>query len=228
MFTPAFARVGPIVEIQPLTILNLFASYEGYGYFGTFDLLASFPSAASEYGPDQLDELDGEAELGSQLTLGATLQLKAGPFAVRSELRMMRPDFTLPDGQRVLYDQQYDMLVADGGWMLNNDVSAVWLSDFGLVAGLRYSFTDAYYRDEDFLPGEDPGPADDNRLQRLGAIVAYTLDRTPGGRYSRPTLLLIAQWHLEHRYRTGQQVSRALPLLALGFQFRGDLLDGGR
>jgi len=37
-------------------------------------------------------------------------------------------------------------------------------------------------------------------------------------------VLVLAQWHLQHRFRTGEDVTAALPCLAVAFQFVGDLL----
>ena len=39
----------------------------------------------------------------------------------------------------------------------------------------------------------------------------------------KPTLYLLAQWWVKHRYRTGQEVSQGLPMIVLGFSFTGDL-----
>jgi hypothetical protein len=51
--TPAFARIGPLLEIQPLSVLRLWATYQVAAFFGTFDLFQSFPSPGSDYSDDR-------------------------------------------------------------------------------------------------------------------------------------------------------------------------------
>lgn len=231
--SPAWGRVGVLAEVQPLSVLLLYAQYEFIGYFGTFDLTASFPSASADYSDTSIDQrgsdpaTDNYATTGSILTLGATLQLKVGPIAVRSLFRAVRTDYDLRSGDRVYYDQIYDILMPDEGWMVTNDVDVLGVFDIGshaLAAGARYSFTHSFYRDAHYLSAADHDTAPSNDVQRLGALVAWTVSKNPLGRFDRPTLILIAQWHLKHRWRTGQDVSTALPYLALAFSFRGDLL----
>jgi hypothetical protein len=41
-------------------------------------------------------------------------------------------------------------------------------------------------------------------------------------------VILLAQWWLSHRYRTGRDVSQGVPLLGIAFQFNGELWGGGR
>jgi hypothetical protein len=36
--------------------------------------------------------------------------------------------------------------------------------------------------------------------------------------------VLITSWYLKHRYRTGQDVSQAVPYVVLGFAFTSDLV----
>lgn len=231
--SPAFGRIGALVEVQPMSILRLYAQYEFVGYFGTFDLTSSYPTASADFSDSNIEAraadaaTEAYASTGSLLTLGATLQLKVGPIAVRSLFRTMRADTNLRDGDRVFYDQVYDLLVPDRGWILLNDVDVLGvfnINDHGLAIGARYTYSRAFYRDEHFLPGEDRSLAPNTDVQRLGLLAAWTLSRNPLGRFDRPTVLLIAQWHLVHQWRTGQDVSQALPYLAIGFKFQGDLL----
>ena len=45
----------------------------------------------------------------------------------------------------------------------------------------------------------------------------------PGVFFNNPTAILIVNWWLEHPYRTGQEVSQAVPYIVLGFAFNGDI-----
>lgn len=230
--TPAFFRAGPMIEIQPLSILRLWATYQVLGYFGSFNLMQSFASPNAEYSDSRIKELgdlptkeDGGnyATTGTQFTAGANFQIKFGPVAARSQFRLVRSDYDLRDGDRVFYDQFYDVLVPNEGWYLTNDVDLLYVTDFGLAAGARYTATHAFYDERHFQPGEvdlDLNPT----LHRVGPFLAYTLSKDPAGTFfNNPTILLIANWWLSHRYRTGEDVSVGLPYIVLGFMFTGDL-----
>ena len=54
-------------------------------------------------------------------------------------------------------------------------------------------------------------------------MLAYTFFDDPDATFNRPTALLIANWWLAHRYRTGEENSAALPYIVLGFRFEGEL-----
>lgn len=232
--SPAFARAGVLVELQPLTVLQLYGIYEWVQYFGGFNFLQSFPSARSEFSDTVLaqraqlpegEPLRNYATSGTQLTLGANLQLKVGPVVARSLLRVVRPDYQLRQGDRVFYDIFYDVLAPDGGWFFTNDADLLYQSDSrsGLTVGARWTVTHAFYGPEHFAPGE---PLEDlnGPMHRVGPMLAYTLFSEDGASFNSPTVTLLAQWWLSHRYRTGQDVSALMPLLAVGFSFNGDLL----
>lgn len=226
--SPAFGRVGAVVEVQPASVLNLWGMYEVIGYFGSFDHLQSFPTSDANHAdsflagdrvPLDVPEPAPYSTTGTQLTLGATLQAKVGPVAARSQARFIRPDVDLKDGDRYYYDVLHDVLAEDGGWFLTQDLDVLYQTDFGLNAGVRWNVTHAFY-------GEGAGAANPNTpTHRVGPLLAYTFWSKGGNaRFDTPTVIFIANWWLQHRYRTGEDASRALPYLALGFAFTGDLL----
>lgn len=226
--SPAFGRIGVMAEIQPLTLLRLWALYEIVGYFSSFDLMASFPSATSPYSDSAIRAgraagRPGYATYGGQLTLGANFQVRFGPIAIRDALRFVRASYALREGDRVFFDQLYDLQIPNDGWAVVNDADLMAVTDFGLVFGARYSFATPFNEDRHFAPGDDPSIAQ-NHVHRLGPIIGYTFERNPGSRFDAPMLILIAQWHLQHRWRTGADVDIGLPYIALAFQFNGDLL----
>lgn len=232
--SPAFGRIGPIIELQPATILQLWASYELVRYFGTFNFLQSFPSVLSDFSDTELsrrgdlpksDPLKNYSANATQFNVGANLQMKVGPIAVRNLFRLMRPDYDTRAGDRVVYDVLYDVLVPNGGWFMNNDVDALYVSKWGLSVGVRWTSNAAFYGSEHYAPGEDTGSDPNNWMHRLGPIAAYSFWKERGGAFDNPTVLAGANWWLDHRYRTGSDSSQALPYLLLGFQFTGELLS---
>ena len=219
--SPAFGRIGVIAEVQPLSVLTLYAMYEVVGYFGAIGHLQSFASARSEFSDDTLDRGNEYATLGSQLILGANVQLKIADIVVRTQFKLIRADFDLDTGDRVFYDPFYDVLAPDGGWFLTNDADVLYQPAFGLVAGVRYTATRPFYRAAHFAPGE-PRQAD-NEMHRVGPLVGWAVRQRDGD----PLNLLVfaaAQWWVVHRYRTGEESSAGLPMLAAGVQATGDLI----
>ncbi len=235
--TPAWGRIGVGMELQPLTILKLHASYELMGFFGNFDYMASFSSPNQEYGPDSLSArattagTEAYVTAGSWITLGATLQLKVGPIAIRSLFRIIRSNFELRDGDTSFYEPINDLIVPNRGWFLSNDVDAFYLIGLGersLAIGARWTYSAPLFQDRHYADGEDPDSGPRNDIHRLGLIAAFTLWNRPGARFNKPTFILISQWHLHHRYRTGQEVAQAVPYFGIGFRVSGDVHTAGR
>ncbi|MEM9068671.1 MAG: hypothetical protein AAGE52_09200 [Myxococcota bacterium] len=227
--TPAFTRIGPMVEFQPVPFFRLWASYEFVGYYGTFDFLQSYPNAAVDYSDSAIDDRSSEAyaTTGSQLTLSGTLQAKLGPVALRSVLRAFRPDYNLNDGDRVFYDVFLDILMEDRGWTLNNDFDLLYLHADRFTVGVRYTWARSLLSSDSFqgidcaIDGNDCG---DIITHRVGPLFAYTHFKEYKARYNGPTFLVAVNWWLKHPSRTGQDVSQAFPYILLGFSFSGDLL----
>ena len=77
----------------------------------------------------------------------------------------------------------------------------------------------AFFEDE-----VDPNPM----THRVGPFLAYRFYSEPRGStmFNEPTIILIVNWWLSHRYRTGEDVSQAVPYIVLGFLFNGETLFG--
>lgn len=220
ILSPAYARMGAGIDIQPLSILRLGATYEYVGFFGNFDFVQSYPVPAANWSDSSL-EAGGEAGLnyattGSQLTVHMLLQMKIGPIAARTNLKVMKFDMDLRDGDTVWYDPLLDYLLPGDGWGVTNDADLLYLTDFGLVAGLRYSTTSANYDSE----AEDPN----DPTHRLGPLISYTFVSAPGEFVDSVGAFLVVNWYLKHRFRTGEDTSQALPYVAVGMTVTGDLL----
>lgn len=232
----AFARIGVLAEVQPLSVLRLWANAELVGYFGTFGLLQSFTSPNADFRDATISKRgrlpDGDPAknaptTGSQLTLGADLQLKVGPIALRSLARLVRGSYDIRAGDTVYYDQFYDVLAPNDGLFVHNDTDLLYVSDFGLVAGLRTNVTMPFYDDIHYRAAERAAGGlthENGPTLRTGPLIAYTFFDDPGALWNRPTLLVIANWWLSHRWRTGAETSPLIPYLVVGFQITTDLL----
>lgn len=225
-FSPAYLMVGGAIEVQPLSILKLWARYDWANYFGTFEYFQSFDNAEADYSDSELERLSEEetnySTTGTQLTLGALVQLKVGPVAVRNTFRAILSDFDTRDSEPVFYDPTYDVLAPNEGWLYTNDSDLLYLTDFGLIAGVRHTITWAHYDSQFLSDASDDDPNAPNH--RLGPLLAYTFfESDEPTAFDKPTVLLIANWYLNHRFRTGEDVSQAMPYLVLGFAFGGNL-----
>ena len=124
----------------------------------------------------------------------------------------------LEEERPLYYHIRFDVLAQDKSWFVHNDTDLIYLSDFGLAAGARLSLSHS------FIDEANLGDAEDREtLLRLGPLAAYTFFDEPGASFNKPTLLAIAGWWLLHPFRTGEDVSQAVPYIALGFRFEGDL-----
>lgn len=227
-----YARIGALFELQPLSVLRLWGNAEVVGYFGTFGLFQSFEHATSDYSDSEISRRgalpDGNAlkngpTYGTQLTAGADLQFKVGPIAARNLFRLVRGDYAMRDGDTVYYDQFYDVLAANGGAFVSNDTDILFITDFGLIAGLRFNTTMPFYGPEQFADGivreHTNGPT-----LRGGPLVTYTFFDDDRVIWNKPTVLVSTQWYALHRWRTGADVSQLVPYVVVGLQFSGDLL----
>lgn len=237
---PAFTKVGPSIEIQPLSIFNLRLGFELVGFYSTFGLLQSFASPVEEYSDSRLKEGRNEtprrnyATYGAHATIEPTLQIKLGPILLRDKLAVEYWKMNVNAGDRVFYDVTLDTLVSRDGWVIQSDADLVFLHELSgwkgtfegarLAVGARWTAVKPLYADSDFRPGDDRARAA-NGHHRVGPLVAFTFFDRGYTRFNRPTALLISSWYASHRYRTGRDVSGAIPYLILGFSFQSDLLD---
>jgi hypothetical protein len=220
--SPAFVKVGPVVELQPVAMLHVRAGYEYIRFFRGFNYLQSFPSPLVDVSDDALEARKDAAYAAPahHLFVEPTLQAKVGHVVVRSKLLFERFDMDLQSGDAVFFDPTQDALLAPRGTVLSNDSDVLWMGE-RLVAGVRFSGVWPRYADADFGPGGRPAGFEGNTQLRVGPLVAYALSTTERTRFNRPTLLAIAGWHLKHPSREG-----GLPYLVLGFAFNSDLLGG--
>lgn len=218
VLSPAWARFGPFIEVQPLSVLTLAAGIEGQGYFRTFDQIQTFSSAKVAYDDDTL-AANGDKDRHYQTWtrvgfLEARLQAKVGPVVARSAMRAQHTLVTSPRGGVAYYDQILDILVPTDGWLVTNDADVLVLATEHWILGARHTFTHSFL----------PEPSTANETHRLGPLIGYRLFDTPYAMFNQPTINLLAQWWLAHPYRTGANQPAALPLIALAFAFNGDFL----
>jgi len=249
-FVGAFPKLNPAAailavggELQPASIFNLRASAEVQQYFGTVGFLQSFGSANANYSDQTLSDLRDDPAMKPQTArilnarIQPLVQLKLGPIAFKGQAQL---DYwvlsNVRDGETTAYEATYDTLLPDRGWTLSTDVDLLYVGRPGLAIGLRHSHVHPFYEERHFVDAADfAAYAGHNMHSRLGLFAAYTFKDLGPSTFNKPTVLLIASWYHQHRYRMGtpdtlptggrpdDYTSRAFPYLLAGFTFESDL-----
>jgi len=221
MLTPAFARFGVAAQVQPLAVLFLEARWNFIGWFGTANHVQTFADSDADFSDSAIAE-NGEqgghgATTGWELDLTAELRARVGPVVARSRTMLIRSELAPPTrvSDAHYYDPTLDLLMPTSGWSLTNDADLLlFLMDDRLIAGARHTMALAF----------DDAERTDSPTHRVGPLVAYKFWRDQGGAFDEPTVFVLMQWYAKHRYRTGLDSHAALPYVAVGFAFKGDLL----
>jgi hypothetical protein len=224
LLSPALGRVGARVEVSPITALRLSASYDFFGTFGLFNTLQTFDSPAAVYDDDTMKGMRdmNEVAKGGAFEAEALLQAKVGPIAVRDTFKGYNYHFDRPRSV-LFYDIIHDNLHPNAGWGIQNDLDLLFIFDFGLKLGGRYTYNKVFYPDRFVVEGP---PAEENTpIQRVGPAALYTFfEDPPGVGWNKPTVGVLAQWWVQHRWRTGENVSQAIPYVLVVVTQEGDFL----
>ena len=226
-FAPSIIRLGGVMELVPLAILHLKAGYYFISYFGSQEFKAhAFDSPNDDFSHETIkarsEAKQGISTYGGQAELSALLQVKFGPIALRNELTFFNNRIKLPGANDVYYDLRHDIMAPARGWFLGNDADLLYINPkLRLTAGVRGTYFHMFYPDSVYEPGDVKSTNNDHA--RVGPVLAYSFKDRPKRRFMRPTIYLVAQWWVKHRYRTGQEVHQGIPLVVLGFSFTGEL-----
>jgi len=226
ILTPGLMRLGVTAKVQPLAIFKLELKWEYINFFGNFDLLQSWDDPDADFSDTAIADR-GEAGLnyasdGWQATIDAELRARIGALIVRTRAKLGYVEMALRGADTVFYDQYFDLLLPGSGWFLTNDADVLVQVNEHLILGVRHSFAEVFYGAADFAP-DGERDTDSAPTHRIGPLAAWTFFDEPGASFNRPTLILILNWYLQHRWRTGADVSQAFPYIVVGFAFGGDL-----
>lgn len=224
---PAFLKFGPAIEIQPLSVFNLKLGMELFRWFGSFSYMQSFYSPLANWSDSAIergkDAGRNYVTTGIHVIIEPTIRLKVGPIAVVNRFSAEYWHMGVHTGDTVFYEPTEDTAVPANGWVLTNDLDVLYLTKFRFVAGVRYSVVAPQYSAADLKPG-DVVDASTNRQQRIGPLFAYTFFRRGYAHFDNPTLVLIVNWYVEHRFRTGADVNQGIPYGVLAFAFTSDFI----
>ncbi|MCU0846132.1 MAG: hypothetical protein MUC76_14560 [Spirochaetes bacterium] len=202
---PAYLKIGPLIDFQPIGIFNLRLGYEYLRYFGTMGYLQSAPDADVNFSDDARKDTEDDAYStgGHHFFAEPTLQMKVGKIAVRSKFAFEYWDLDLEEDDEYFYDATLDTLVPDKKMLWSNDSDLLYMSG-QLTLGVRYSAV---------FPGNDL------QHMRVGPLLAWSFHTRDYSSFNKPTLLMILGWYFKHPDRVG-----AVPYVLVGFSFSSDLM----
>lgn len=226
-FNPAYYKIGPVVEVQPLSIFGVRAGVEYAHYAGTFGFVQSYDSPEAAYDDQtRAEEATTRAQPaeGAHLFIEPSLQYKFGSTAIRSKWSLDHYRLNIGDADEngvadaVFYDAPLDTLVANGGWVISNETTLITVRG-KLALGLQYNAVHPLYNAASF-GGELPAVMPQTGHRRLGPLIAWSFNRREFGGFNRPTVLLLLGHYFEHPYRTAW----SKPYVLFGFGFGLDFL----
>lgn len=215
---PAGMKVGPAVEFQPLTLLNVRATYEYCRFFGAFGFLQSYPGPNFDFSDDRrsLTEDSAYATGGHHYMVEPSLQTRLGAFLLRTKTSIEYWDIDLRDGDGgTFYDPLLDTLVPGQGWVFTNDTDVIMLLSPQLSVGARFSGVWPRYDD-----GGAGTTLPDNSHQRVGVLASYAFHTRERTAFNRPTVFVNLAWFVNHPSR-----QEALPYIGTGFSFTSDIMS---
>jgi hypothetical protein len=209
-YNPASWSVGLAADFEPIAVFQLRAALEHRGYFGSFGTLVSSARPEMEYSDAALEAAAGRGEHyatgGQTVWLQPTLQAQVGPLGIRSTFSASFGRMVVRPGHTLFYEPSQDLLLPASGFTLGNTATVAYLGG-SWVAGAIHSWISPL------------GLGPQNQVHRLGILATYTFQDRPEVFVSKPTLLALALFNLQHRGRQGP-----IPTVVLGFSIESDLL----
>jgi hypothetical protein len=224
--TPSYARGGLRLEVQPLAILQLTVAYEGIGLFGTFGSLQSYPGVSADFSEAARSSRAkaglSYATTGKILTINPTVHGRVGRVAFASSTEVLYDDLNVHGGDAVYYDLSWGMLAPSAGWQLGNETDVLLAVNERLWVGVRHAIYHSRFPAR-AIAGDVARASRVTPIEVLGPLAFHSFSRTNGpGSFKNPGVFLVTGWWLRDPYRTGAEVSRAIPHVILGFTFEGD------
>ncbi len=192
--TPSYTRLGPWVEVAPLSVLSVRAGVDPSAYFGTFSSVLSFPGYTAAFDDDARRARGSEARaaVAARMYVAPTVRMKVGHVVGTStaEVEWWRTSAKGP----LFYEPERDTLLAtDGGRCLVTTSALLWHHDMGPRGALLFGATHR-------LTYVSAAPA--NRSQRLGVVVVRPLGTRRFG-VARPQVLASVTRYFDHPSRDG-------------------------
>ena len=205
-FSPQFAQLGAFVKTLPIAVLELQGGFVRNFAFSDADrvresgLFTEGTKDALDVG--QVGSADAIITSGWQASLQARFQIKVGPIAARNTNLFRRFELDAEGESGRFYDQTLDVVTPFKSWVYQNDSDLLYAAeDSPWILGLRYTIT---------TPLSDEA----QDIQRVGPLFVWKF-LSPEPEELSQALVVLSQWHLEHRSRTGQVMDQMIPYFAV-------------
>jgi hypothetical protein len=223
--SPSALKVGPHLELKPLSILQLRFTAELARWFGVFTTFQSFGSPLDDWSDSALYKLERESQTYSTTTVHfsftPTLQVAWRSIVVRDTVSIDYWAARLRSGDRVFYEGTADTVLANNSFVVTNDADVLWRSTrLRLYAGLRYTLVQPFYPASAYRSGEPL--INPNGQQRLVALGLWTFYHRPNARVHEISVVAMLGWYLAHRFRTGADVAWGTPFGLLSLLIETD------
>ncbi len=230
--SPQFAMAGLFFKTSPIAVLELQGMFSRVQSLTTAADLPGYYTAGTQAAVKST--INDRATTGHIITQGwqsslqARLQAKVGPIAIRTTNLFRYFDLSGDEGSTqkdLFYDQTLDLVTPLQGLVYQNDTDLLYTkSNQAWVLGGRYTFAKSFAQD---LDAEISKQIYD--IQRLGLLFAWKFKAplTEQGLEAkkRHALIVLSQWHLDHAYRNGQEMNRAIPYFAVVYSLSGRFAD---
>ena len=230
--SPQFLLSGLFFRASPIAVLEL------QGVFSRVQGLADAAEIPSYYTAGTIDAVkttQGPRTSGGLLisdgwqgSFQARVQAKVKNIAVRSTnlFRYFGLNSEGAASDDLFYDQTLDLVTPLKSWVYQCDNDLLYAdSNRPWVLGARHTYATSL---------TEPSSTDVNAdniysIHRAGFLFAWKFkaSATESGLEAkkRHALIVLSQWHLDHRFRTGQSMNIAIPYFAVVYSFSGRLND---
>jgi hypothetical protein len=227
--TPQFAHFGGFIRTLPIAILELQASAVG---------VLGFSDSKSVQDKSYFTEAtrQASAETGSIIdngwiaSLQARLQYKKDAIAIRSTHLFRHFAIDGDSSSGMFYDQNLDLVLPFDSWAYQTDTDVLYADDNKQwVLGLRHTYarslSDAA-EPSTTLAGQQ-SEVQLHEIHRAGPLLAWKFKQKTKAKSKKSkdplkhALLVLSQWHIKHRLRTGDPTPGAVPYFAVAYVVSG-------
>ena len=205
-FSPQFAQIGAFVKTLPIAVLELQGSFTRNFVFSDAERVRE-SGIFTEGTKDALDigqvgSADAIITAGWQASLQARFQIKVGAIAARNTNLFRRFELDAEGETGRFYDQSLDVVTPFKSWVYQNDSDLLYAAEGSpWILGLRYTIT-------------TPLSDEMQDIQRVGPLFVWKF-LSPDPEELSQAIVVLSQWHLEHRSRAGQVMDQMIPYFAI-------------
>jgi hypothetical protein len=229
---PQFAHFGGFIRTLPIAILELQASAVGVLGFSDSKSVQdkSYFTAATRQASAEAGSI---TDNGWIATLKARLQYKKDAIAIRSAHLFRHLSIDGESTSGMFYDQNLDLVLPFNSWAYQTDTDLLYADDNKQwVLGLRHTYARSLsdVAQPSTSLAAQPNEAQLHEIHRAGPLFAWKFKQKASAKSKKSkdplkhALLILSQWHIKHRLRTGNPTPGAIPYFAVAYVVSGTVL----